>query len=416
MTKNVSVPEGYKKTELGVIPEDWQIVKLSEISKTYSGGTPSKSKVEYFGGNIPWVKSGELNKGLIFTTEEFISELGLNNSSVKWVPQNSILIAMYGATAGKIGLLKIRATINQAILAVVPQEDTDYLFLYYSLNQIMPNVVKTQTQGSGQPNLNAAIIKSNNVLLPPLPEQQKIASILSKVDEQIEQTEQIIEKTEVLKKGLMQKLLIKGIGHTEFKKTELGEIPEEWEIGNLSNISQVVMGQSPTGDTYNTTGEGKPLINGPSEFNERYPTPVKWTSKPTKICKIGDILFCVRGNTLGRMNFADQEYCIGRGIAAISGLKNLGDTNFVHMLLTKEGTELYRRANGEGSTFPNIKRDQLNEIKIAVPSLPEQQKIASILSKVDSQIQDNQSYLHKLQELRKGLMQDLLTGKVRVCV
>lgn len=194
-----------------------------------------------------------------------------------------------------------------------------------------------------------------------------------------------------------------------YKKTEFGVIPEEWEVGKLSNISQVVMGQSPTGDTYNTKGEGKPLINGPSEFNQYHPTPVKWTSKPAKVCKTGDILFCVRGNTLGRMNFADQEYCIGRGIAAISGLKNVGDTNFIHLLLIKEETELYRRANGEGSTFPNIKKDQLNEIKLAIPSLQEQQKIASILSKVDEQIEQTEQIIEKTELLKKGLMQKLLT-------
>jgi type I restriction enzyme S subunit len=197
----------FKKTELGKIPEEWECRKLSEISKTYSGGTPSKSKEEYFGGNIPWVKSGELNKGLIFTTEEFISEQGLNNSSAKWVPQNSILIAMYGATAGKVGLLKIRATINQAILAVIPEVEINYLFLYYSLNYKMPNVVKTQTQGSGQPNLNAAIIKGNDIPLPSLYEQQKIAAILSGIDDSIQATQALLDHKLKIKQGLMQDLL-----------------------------------------------------------------------------------------------------------------------------------------------------------------------------------------------------------------
>jgi len=197
----------FKKTELGEIPEEWECKKLSEISKTYSGGTPLKSKAEYFGGDIPWVKSGELNKGLIFTTEECISEQGLNNSSAKWVTENSILIAMYGATAGKVGLLKIRATINQAILAVIPKVETHYLFLYYSMHYLMPNIVKTQTQGSGQPNLNAEIIKNNYIPLPSFPEQQKIASILSKVDSQIQDNQSYLTRLRELKKGLMQDLL-----------------------------------------------------------------------------------------------------------------------------------------------------------------------------------------------------------------
>ncbi|KKG10324.1 restriction endonuclease subunit S [Methanosarcina sp. 2.H.A.1B.4] len=418
MTKNVSVPEGYKKTELGMIPEEWEVISLKEITDFHKQGYYTKEK--YVENGVKFLRITDIdNRGNI--KNETMPSLNISKTDYEnyKLESGDFAFARSGAI-GRVGLVRNNeeAIFGSYIIKFkFNQEVTDNeFFIRYFNGDIFRKELFKMIQGASNQNVNAENIKRCNIILPTLKEQQKIASILSKVDEQIEQTEQIIEKTEFLKKGLMQKLLTKGIGHTKFKKTEFGEIPEEWDVGKLSKISQVVMGQSPTGDTYNTTGEGKPLINGPSEFNERYPTPVKWTSKPTKVCNRGDILFCVRGNTLGRMNFADQEYCIGRGIAAIRGLKNLGDTNFVHMLLTKEGTELYRRANGEGSTFPNIKRDQLNEIKIAVPSLTEQQKIASILSKVDSQIQDNQNYLTRLQELKKGLMQDLLTGKVRVCV
>ena len=151
------------------------------------------------------------------------------------------------------------------------------------------------------------------------------------------------------------------------KQTEIGEIPESWEVMKLGEATEIIMGQSPKGDTYNTNGEGEPLINGPAEFGSEYPTPIQWTSKPTKLCKEGDILFCVRGNTTGRMNIADQSYCIGRGIAAIRGSIQKSDTLFIRNLLEYENPSLYRIAIGGGSTFPNISTVHLKNYTIFTP-------------------------------------------------
>src|SRR4051812_27756515 len=95
------------------------------------------------------------------------------------------------------------------------------------------------------------------------------------------------------------------------------DLPAEWTVATLGDIAEIVMGQSPPGDTYNTEANGLPLLNGPAEFGKRFPTAVQWTTQPARLADDGDILFCVRGNTTGRINIADRVYCIGRGLAAI---------------------------------------------------------------------------------------------------
>lgn len=195
--------------------ENTKFKNLSALARTFSGGTPLKANRSYFNGAIPWVKSGELNSGVITSTNECISEEGLENSSAKWVSENSILIAMYGATAGTVALLKIRATINQAILAVVPNDQMFYLYLYYYLSNALKKIVGTLTQGSGQPNLNAGIIKKILVPCPPLSEQYRVSTILSAVDLNLVIKKKYREQLEMLKRGLMQDLLTGKVRVTE---------------------------------------------------------------------------------------------------------------------------------------------------------------------------------------------------------
>lgn len=192
-----------------------------------------------------------------------------------------------------------------------------------------------------------------------------------------------------------------------YKMTELGEIPEEWEVKQLGDVAEIIMGQSPTGDSYNDLGEGIPLLNGPTEFTKKYPIPKQWTTKPTKLCAFGDILFCVRGSSTGRMNISNGRYCIGRGLASIKGRNNMACTSFVFQTLNFQLNSILNES--AGSTFPNITGDNLRKLSIIKSPLKEQQKIADILSTVDEQIENTESLIDKTKELKKGLMQRLFT-------
>ena len=195
----------YKQSKLGLIPEEWEVKKVCHLSKTFAGGTPNRENSNYYNGIIPWVKSGEVNQPIITKTEEAITQDGLNNSSAKFVEKGTILVAMYGATAGKIALLKIKATTNQAVLAV-PLKNDDILFIINMLEQHMSKLV-FQAQGSGQPNLSKQMVDSMLISVPPITEQKQIAKILNTQDKKIESEQKNLSKLQELKKGLMSDLL-----------------------------------------------------------------------------------------------------------------------------------------------------------------------------------------------------------------
>jgi type I restriction enzyme, S subunit len=161
------------------IPKHWQVKKLGEVCQTTSGGTPSRGNSNFYKGNIPWVKSGELDKGLILDTEEKISEDAIKNSSAKVFPKGTLLIALYGATIGKLAFLGVDAATNQAVCGIFKSEKIDSNFLFNFLFYKKPSLVK-QGIGGAQPNISQGILKNLEIPIPPLPEQQ---AIVAKIEE-----------------------------------------------------------------------------------------------------------------------------------------------------------------------------------------------------------------------------------------
>ena len=189
-----------------VFEGDWEEVAISSTAKCFSGGTPSRTKDEYYGGSIPWITSGKLNDRFVESVNEYITESGVTNSSAKYIKQGAILVAMYGATAGKVAINRLEnATINQAILALEIKKNYSNIFFFYLLEKEMEKALKL-VQG-GQPNLNASIIKGIKITLPALKEQQKIASVLTTADQEIELLEAKLAHLKDEKKALMQQLL-----------------------------------------------------------------------------------------------------------------------------------------------------------------------------------------------------------------
>lgn len=180
--------------------KEWEEKKLGELTNTFSGGTPTASNKEYYGGDIPFIRSGEINSN---STELFLTQLGLENSAAKLVEKGTILYALYGATSGEVGIAKIGGAINQAILAIIPCEKLDPLFLFFSLQNQKDSIVNQYIQG-GQGNLSGSIINSLNFSFPSLPEQRKIASCLFAMDDQINAYTEKVGLLGQYKKGLMQ--------------------------------------------------------------------------------------------------------------------------------------------------------------------------------------------------------------------
>jgi len=187
--------------------------------------------------------------------------------------------------------------------------------------------------------------------------------------------------------------------------TELGPLPEDWEVVRLGEVAQIIMGQSPPGDTYNEIGEGIPFLQGKAEFTDIFPIPKKYTTKPIKVAPKGSILISVRA-PVGDVNLVDREYCIGRGLAAIC-VTNKANKKFVFWglkylkpLLEKEGS---------GSTFKSINKEKLINFLIPLPPLPEQKAIARVLKAIQDAIEATERVIAAAKELKKSLMRHLFT-------
>ena len=176
---------------------------------------------------------------------------------------------------------------------------------------------------------------------------------------------------------------------------------DKWEETILGKILKITMGQSPAGKNCNIRNKGLPLLNGPTEFNKHHPHPVQFTTDSKKIAEAGDLLFCVRGSTTGRMNWADQRYAIGRGVASLRHTNGLSLQPFLKAMVDYQLPSLLKSATG--STFPNISRDQLFQHEILLPSLPEQHAIAAVFSAFDEKIE----LLRKQNQTLKAIAQNI---------
>ena len=406
--------ETFKQTEIGKIPKEWKIVRLGEVTEIVSGfGFPKK-----YQGNkearYPFIKVNDLNFAPKYITraDNYIDDLILAKLKAKIFPPSTIIFPKIGMATylNKFRIIKVWATFDNNVAGAIPKNSIDSEFLFYYLSGKID--LKKLSGQTTAPSIRKTTLEAVKLPLPPLPEQQKIAEILSTVDSAIEKVNQAIEKTQRLKKGLMQELLTKGIGHKEFKDTEIGRIPKEWEVVRLKESEEIelIMGQSPPGKSYNKEGKGLPFIQGKAEFGNMYPSPILWTTQPTKIAEEGDVLISVRA-PVGDVNICPYRLCIGRGLAAVRIKK--GSNIFYFYWFQKEKQHIENI--GKGSTFKAVTKDELSNLFIPFPPLPEQQKIAEILSTVDKRLELLRAKKEKLERIKKGLMNDLLTGKRRVC-
>ena len=277
------------------------------------------------------------------------------------------------------------------------------------------NIMSTR---SGQPGINSNEYSSFIVQLPPLKEQEKIASILSTVDEQIDNVDALIEKNKELKKGLMQTLLTKGIGHTKFKKTEIGEIPEEWDLKTFKDISKVSQGlQIAIEERYKEFKKGRLPYITIQYINDKLNSDNEYfieNFSESVVCKEDDILMTRTGNT--GIVVTNEIGVFHNNFFRVDFRRDLLDKDFlVCFLNTNFIQNLIIRYAGT-TTIPDLKHGDFYKLPVVIPSLEEQEKIASILSEVDEKISKYKNKKQKLEELKKGLMQQLLTGMIRVTV
>ena len=213
-------------------PERWRVVPLSDLATIVGGGTPSRSQPIYWDGAVPWATPTDvttLSGRTIFKTGSTITEAGLADCSATILPPNSLLLTTR-ATIGACAINRVSMATNQGFQNLVPKQDTCVEFLYYLL-RLHKRLLERLAAGSTFLEVSKRAVRGLRVSVPPLPEQRKIAAILSSVDDAIEKTRVVIDQVQVVKRGLVQELLTRGLPgrHTRFKQTEIGEMPEEWD-------------------------------------------------------------------------------------------------------------------------------------------------------------------------------------------
>ncbi len=381
---------------------EWEAKRLRDVGSFFSGGTPTTSKKEYFGGNIPFIRSGEIHESI---TEQFISEFGLKNSSAKLVEKGDILYALYGATSGEVSISKIKGAINQAILCI--RGDFDKLFTVNALRKEKENILKTFLQG-GQGNLSAEIIKSLLVTFPPLPEQRKIASFLTAVDDRIRLLKKKKTLLETYKKGMMQKLFSQEVRFTDAD----GKDFPEWEEKKLGEVGKIIRGASPRpkGDPRYYGGTVPRLMVQDVSRDGKYVTPrIDYLTETgrdlSRPCKAGTLTIVCSG-TVGIPSILAIDACIHDGFLAIVDIDMRYSIDFIYHNLTTLRDKFESSAT-HGGVFTNLTTGILKDFVIKIPALPEQTRIASFLTSLDGKINVVQQQIEGAQEWKKGLLQKL---------
>ena len=413
-------------TELGEIPTEWKVNTLGEISLGKGEYGIGASATEYMEGMPRYLRITDIgdNCRILFNDIKGLDDENYKRYILKY---GDIVFARTGNTTGKgyvyeekdgelvyAGFL-IKFSINNKIAK-------SKFIKYIIQSKRYWDWVGVMSTRSGQPGINSNEYSSFNIQIPPIEEQEKIASILSTVDEQIDNVDELIEKNKELKKGLMQQLLTKGIAHTKFKKTEIGEIPEEWEVRKIGDICDVRGGKRlPKGYQLEDENNGFPYIRvadmcmGGVKLSEiKYvPEDAVEKIKNYKISK--DDLFISVAGTLGIVGKIPEELDGANLTENADKLCNIKiDKLYLMKVLQSELVQSIIDSEKTTNAQPKLALTRIKEFLIPVPNNEEQMKISMILSEIDDKIEEYENKKTKIEELKKGLMQRLLTGKIRV--
>lgn len=414
------------------IPDGWHLKQVQEFAvKMRSGGTPKSDNPNYYNGEIPFVAIDDLTSAnkYLEKTQKHITKEGLINSSAWLVPINSLMYSIY-ATLGVPRINLIEAATNQAILNLIPDTNKITLeFLYYLLLEKRSTIL-AHSAHTTQSNLNAKVVKELEFVFPKsTTEQQSIATILSKTDQAIANTEALIAKYTQIKTGLMQDLLTKGIDVNgnirtelthEFKDSPLGRIPKEWECVLIDDLANLKSGGTPSRQNSSFWNGDIPWVKtGEVNYNliketEEYISEKGLKMSSTVLFPKGTILMALygQGKTRGRVSILDIDATTNQACVGFLNLKKV-TTNFLYVTLTNEYEKL-RDLSNDGAQ-KNLSSSLLKKYFLKIPSdIKEQERIDELFARIDNSIIKEQYSLYKLQYLKTGLMQDLLSGKVRV--
>lgn len=406
-------------------PKEWKLVTLGQVAEIVGGSTPSTAKEEYWNGDIPFVSPTDVTnlagRNFLNSTEKRITKNGLMSISANVVPPGAVLVTSR-ASIGFVAINQMPVVTNQGFANLICKGDLHNIYVLY-LIRFLRHELERLASGSTFREVSRKSLRKLTVPLPPPSEQLKIASILLSVDDAIQKTNEIIAKTQQLKKGMMQQLLTKGMGHTKFKQTEFGKIPDQWDVVPLKNVGEWYSGGTPSKSKKEYWGGRIPWIS-PKDMKR-----VTIDSSSKSITELGlengsrlvparSILVVVRGLILVRdvpvaMNLVPVTF--NQDIKALVCSSDFEPEYVLYALLNSKRRLLGMTSMSAHGT-KRLSFEELADYGIAHPQLDEQMKIASVLRSVEEKMAFETAMKSHHQALKRGLMQVLLTGKVRVKV
>ena len=406
--------------DLSERPDEWRVARLGEIATISTGGTPSRSNPRFWGGDIPWMASGEVNQRLVKSTAEHISREGLDESNARLFPEGTVMVALngQGSTRGKTARLGIEAACNQSLAAVCACPGSDQGFLFQVLSSMYDGL--RRLTGDGRSGLNLGLIRSISIRVPPLEQQRTIAAVLDAIDETIERTEAVISATKRLRDALLHELLTRGVRgwHMEWKEVPgVGAMPADWEVVGLGNVAEVKRGKfahrprnAPRfygGETpFIQTGD---VVRANGRIRQHSQTLNDLGLAISRLFPAETIIVTIAAN-IGETAIADYPVAFPDSLVGVTphGI----DTSFLEYFLRTQKGRLSRFA--PESAQKNINLDDLRPLPTVLPSLPEQQAIAAVLDSVNEAIDCERGAREDLQSLKQSVLEGLLTGRVRV--
>ncbi len=387
---------------------EWENRKLGDIAKFSKGKGISKSEIAE-DGKIECIRYGELYTRYGEVIDNVYSRTNIDLKNLVLSEANDVIIPASGetqidiATASCViksdialgGDLNIIKTVNNGV------------FLSYYLNNCKKIEIANLAQGISIVHLYSSQLATLSLNLPTLPEQTRIASFFTVLDKKIAEIKQKKTLLEQYKKGVMQKIFSQELRFKDDTSTSLSasdgkEFPE-WEIRKLGEVCEIIMGQSPSSNSYNSDEIGIPLIQGNADIQYRLSNPRNWTTEKTKECKIGDLILTVRA-PVGAVAKSVHNACIGRGVCAIRN-NSKSKIEFIYQFLLDYETKW--SSIEQGSTFTAVSGVEIRKLEIHIPCLSEQSRIANFLSSIDEKINRTENQIQQTLQYKKGLLQNM---------
>ncbi|WP_164480271.1 restriction endonuclease subunit S [Ligilactobacillus salivarius] len=395
----------------------WERKKLGDVAKITPGGTPSKNISNYwYPKEIPWLSSGEINKEIIFSTDGMISKKGFNNSSAKWIKQDSVLIALagQGKTRGKVAINRIPLTTNQSIAGIEPSNEVYYKFLYHQLTKDYLKLRLISSGDGSRGGLNKKLLNDYTVNLSSIDEQHKLGILLSHIDNTLQLHERKYEELALIKKALLQKLFPKN--DEVAPEVRYKNFNDAWEQRKLGEVGKTFTGLS--GKTKEDFGHGDAhFVTYMNVYSNPISDPnmvenVEIDTKQQEVKK-GDVFFTTSSETPEEVGMSSvwlsdaphiylNSFCFG-----FRPTVNIFHPYYLAYLLRSNNIRNKMMILAQGISRYNISKNKVMKLNVTIPNIREQQKIGEFFKQLDFLITLHHRKLEKLKQLKKFLLQNM---------